>query len=85
MYMFASAFEILADSLSKVTIESVLSLIGLGVAMMFLGAMAPFAILASLALAVFAVGLGAFGIASCNCCSVNGYFSKRICYLGIIT
>ena len=64
MYMFASAFEILADSLSKVTIESVLSLIGLGVAMMFLGAMAPFAILASLALAVFAVGLGAFGIAA---------------------
>ena len=64
MYMFASAFEILADSLSKVTPESVLSLIGLGVAMMFLGAMAPFAILASLALAVFAVGLGAFGIAA---------------------
>lgn len=64
MYMFASAFEILADSLSKVTPESVLSLIGLGVAMMFLGAMAPFAILASLALAVFAIGLGAFGIAA---------------------
>ena len=64
LYMFASAFEILANSLTKITAESVLSLLGIGVAMMFLGAMAPFAILASLALAVFAIGLGAFGIAA---------------------
>ena len=40
LYVFASAFEIMADSMSKVTPESVLSLIGLGVAMMFIGSYA---------------------------------------------
>ena len=64
LYVFASAFEIMADAMSKVPENAGTMLIGIGIGMLVIGASAFAAIFAAAALVIFSVGLLAFGTAA---------------------